>query len=301
MQQMAPCSFWAYIDAAREPAIVKVESTCSLYGVPVARLHGEWLAEPRGDKLELEYKVPRSSVETMRETPCTPFVLPQPWPPFAVVDAEVVVDTGPGVLLYGLPARRSTVVTLTERTLLEGRSVLQVVSVEERDVVDDVSAVVDGWLQVATVPPLEARAEGLRLPRACGHEMAEWGRCLWEHGWGIDEEKLLHGVPPHPWAKRCIGARLYAGSLAAAGLDPAEWIRRVGDEAEDPAPVRLRGRVVAVNAGAARVVLARSEGESTVYVERTLPQGLHVLELVWERVGLACRRCLRSLPGGEPS
>lgn len=298
---MPPCSFWAYIDAARDPAVVRVESTCSLYGVPVARLHGEWLAEPRGSKVRIEYTVPGSSVEAMRETPCTPFVLPQPWPPFAEVDAEVVVDTKPGVLLYGLPARRSTVVTLTERTLLEGRTILQVVSVGERHVIDEVSAVVDGWLQVATVPPLEARAEGLRLPRACGHGMHEWGHCLWEHGWGIDEEELLLGAPQHPWARRCIGARLYAGSLAAAGLDPAGWIRRVGDEAEGPAPVRLRGRVVAVDADAARVVLARGEGESTVYVERTLPRGLHVLERAWERVGLACRRCLRSLPGGEPS
>jgi hypothetical protein len=299
----SPCSYWAYIDAGSEAATVSIESTCPLYGEPVARVTGRWLIQPRGASLSLEYRVPSGSVVSAAETPCTPRLLPQPWPPYQVADATIVVDSEPGLELYGLPWRRSNVVTLTRRTLLEGQGIVQLVAVRGEEALDWQRASVRGWLSLATLPPLEAAEEELREPRRCAQRaaggLAAWGRCLWEHGRGCPS-KLLEETPRGAWSRACLYARLYAGALAEAGVEPLDWLLRVrGEDGEGAwAPARLLGSgMLEVLAPAVRAVLWRREGSSVVTREATFEKGVHVLK-GWERVGLACRRCLRGLDSG---
>ena len=292
-----PCSYWAYIDATAAPARVRLETTCSLYGPPVASLTGYWLLEPRGGKAGFEYTLAPEGLGRMAETPCTPLLLPQPWPPYTTADIELVVDTRPGLLIYGLPSRRSTVLTATQRTLLEGSgAVLQAVAVSENAAVGSEEAVVDGWLILATLPPLRSSLPDLEEARLCALArpgLEGWGRCLWTRGRGYSE-RLLADAPSHAWARACLYARLYAGSLAEAGLDPLYWARRVRAETGPWAPLSRRGRVLRVEAEKARGALARREGGDLVVRETSLHKGVYGLE-GWDAAGLACRSCLEPL------
>jgi hypothetical protein len=295
-----PCSYNAYIDASSTPAKIRIETTCSIYGEPVERLTGSWLLEPKGGHVKLEYSIPREQVEEAKETPCTPKLLPQPWPPYSPLDAEIVVDTRPGILLYGLPERRSTVLTLTQRTLLAGRTpLLQLVSVKEDDIVDDVVARVEGWLVLATLPPLASSLHDLEDARHCGSQhpgLEGWSRCIWEKGRGYTE-KLLLDAPRGPWCRVCLYTRLYAGSLAGAGVDPLYWARRVRGEAGPWSPLRLfPGGVLRVEAPRARIALSKLEDGSWVLREEVLGEGVHSVD-GWDAVGLACRFCLEPLRG----
>ncbi len=293
-----PCSYWAYIDASSGiAASVRIESTCSLYGPHVADLTGSWLAEPAGSKLVLEYSVPAATINSMKATPCTPAPLPQPWPPYGQVDAEVIVDSRPGLNLYGLPIRRSTVLTLTLRTVLEGRvNGLQLVAVDASDVGSGAEAYVDGWLVVATVPPLLSRLPDLEDARRCAARregLDGWGRCLWERGRGYSE-KLLASMPAGPWTRACLYTRFYAGSLVEAGVEPLSWLRRVRSEAGPWRPVELLGSVLAVYAPRARIALARMRDGVFELREESVKEGIRVIE-GWDAVGLACRSCLEPL------
>jgi len=294
-----PCSYWAYIDATVDPARVRVESTCSLYGGPPGAATA-WIREPRGGRLQLEYVIPQRDAESLAATPCTAVQLPQPWPPYAAVDAEIVFDARPGVLVYGLPVRRSTVITLTQRTLLEGRTNgVQAVTVDNNDVIDDAAAHVDGWLVLATLPPLVSRLHDLEDARRCAlsHEGLEgWGRCLWRRGRGYTR-RLLEDLPAEPWASICLNTRLYAGSLVEAGVNPLRWLLRVRGEAGPWSPLRLRGRLLRVAAPRARVALARIKDDTFTLHEESLGEGIYDLA-GWDAAGLVCRHCLEPLREG---
>ncbi|NOZ89496.1 MAG: hypothetical protein GXO15_06195 [Crenarchaeota archaeon] len=269
------CSYHAVVDATAEPVKVRVEATCTLKAAD-GSVH-----EPRGGVVRVEYTAPLS----LPVTPCRPGVLPVPWPPYTPVDALIVVDTEPGLDLYGLEYRKSTVISTTKRTLLEGGPYLQLAEAER--VVDEAAAVARGVAPGEAGYPLLTGLEWvdrlLRCEAEEGSGLRAWGRCLESleppRGW---EEVLL------PLSRSCP-QRGYAALAERSGVDP-HFI-----EAERP--VRLArgwdGLAVAYSDIDGAAILVWKRGGVTE--ERRLKKGFNTLGFGVEGYSLHCRLCRLSL------
>ena len=290
---MGLCSYRAYVDASESPARVRVEATCGLYGAAVESARGLWRVEPRGGVVELEYRSPWPRGPGVAASPCRPLLLPEPWPPFTPVDAEIVVDHAVGLDLHGLPERRTAVTPRVQRTVLAGHGYVVVALVERRDVLGAVEARVDALEALGAGAPLYSGVE--ELDRVLGCEAAEgmdrWAWCLERLGGPGLNELLGRVAAMQPgWERACLVARLYAALHARSGRGPLTGLLRVDSWVP---PVVVRGRVLEASEDA--VVGLRRRG---VEEWRRLGPGTVPLE-GYEEAALLCRDCWLRLPAPE--
>jgi len=287
------CSYRAYVDASKEPARVRVEATCGLYGAAVERLTGLWRVEPRGGVVRLEYRSPWPRGFGVAASPCRPLLLPEPWPPFTPVDAEIVVDHALGLDVHGLPERRTAATPSLQRTLLAGRGYVALAVVDRGDVIGAAEARVDALGALGAGAPLYSGMEELDRVLACEASggMDRWAWCLERLG-GPGLNSLLGGVASmRPgWERACLVARLYAALRARSGRDPLAGLLGVDSWA---LPVVVRGRVLSAVEDA--VVGLRRGG---VEEWRRLGPGTVPLE-GYEEAALLCRDCWLRLPASE--
>ena len=290
---MGLCSYHAYVDASEGPARVRVEATCGLYGAAVEAVTGAWRVEPRGGVVRLEYHSPWPRGFGVASSPCRPLLLPEPWPPFTPVDAEIVVDHPVGLDLHGLPERRTAVTPGTQRTLLGGRGYVALAVVERGDVLGAVEARVDALEALGAGAPLYSGIGELDRVLECeaARGMDRWAWCLERLG-GPGLNGLLWRVAALPpgWERACLVARLYAALRARSGRDPLTGLLRVDSWV---LPVVVRGRVLMASEDA--VVGLRRGG---VEEWRRLGPGTVPLE-GYEEAALLCRDCWLRLPAPE--
>jgi hypothetical protein len=227
---MGSCSVWIYIDATSMPVKIRYESTCEKH----YKCDGKscTMVDTSSHTFHDEIKV-GSLDDVLPLTPSNPSIW-QPFPPFKPVDANVVVDSDPRVEVYGLPYRKSTVITLIKRSILEGYSQLQLIRLSNNDVVlSESEALVDGWLGFELNYPLlpKPSSEELNINMVChmAGNIEAWGSCLYEYY--TFTEHLQHYINriAQTFSRRRYGAdlvamltRLYAGLAVASGFKPLE-------------------------------------------------------------------------------
>ncbi|KSW12256.1 hypothetical protein CF15_05765 [Pyrodictium occultum] len=304
------CSVNVYVDATGPAPIASYEATCSiLYVCGEVRVEpaesaevevlgdtGCFVARNRGGRMSLRLEY-RSLPETIPSRPA----LPQPYPPFSVVDAFVVVDSRPGLELYGLPFRRSAVVTLTQRTLLEGRSPLQLVVVDEA--LDELHGLSTRLGPLETLYPVlsgDEQVDGIKLCEAArGYGLQVWGECVNKLG-GVRVSpylQLLRSTRARRPVFEAVAARLYAGTAVNSLLDPAELARKLYDMGLDtPVWARRSGGGLRLEGIEGIRVWLRSLVDGVEKIEGLrMGRGPAVLSGEYSEIALACRQCWEPL------
>ena len=280
------CSYWLYIDATTEPPRIRVEATCPLSW-------GGRVIEPRGSNTVFE-----TSIEHLpaAATPCRR-TLPTPWPPYTAADAMIVVDSNPHVDLYGLPERKSTVISTVKRTLLEGRSYIQLIDASIGQVVGEETLMVPPdklyWFETST--PIVSGAPHLDQVKICeqlhGGTIEAWAACLDQARLGkLHVIEMLEAASHDPGC----GQRVYAAAALRAGVTPAGISSPVSLTARPAAggvEVRLSG-VEQVT-----LLLSREEKDGRLVAETTVKQGVNLIEDSWSSYSVVCRECWLPLPG----
>ena len=275
------CSVNAYVDATASPLRVEVEATC-----PLVSQAGD-LLEPRGSVLRLSYTLPGGLRSWLPSTPCRPSLLPAPRERYTVVDASIVIDSRPGIDIYGLPERRHAVIAYTARTLLEGRGYLQLA--EAAEPLSEAAAVPLGVAPGETGYPLlhphplvgEAQLCEARL----GPGLRAWGECS-------NQPSMA------PWLRRLASrgchCRAYAAAAARSSLDPAVLV-----DTGEPILLRRQGEGVIVHARIGGLVLelrrTRAGGEWESVALRLRP-GVSKIPGAWEEAALLCNGCWERIP-----
>ena len=299
---MRPCNVWIYIDATGPTVRVEYESTCDcLYrcgadGCSMVSVSSKFTTSLKFSNLE----------SLLPLTPSNP-TLWQPFPPYRSADVSVVVDSDPKSEIYGLPARKSVVVTLTKRTVLEGVSPLQLVSIGGADeVLGESEALVSGWLGFEVSYPLLPKVEGDVFEESivwhCHHagEISLWGKCLYEH-YTLSRHvreylARLRKVASH----RKYGAdvvamlmRLYAGIAVASGFAPLELAEIMASHDLFTPIVISDDEIKAVHPRLRVGVKCSSEGVEFIAEADKLHRLLR--EYKCNSVALICRRCWQKI------
>lgn len=280
------CSYWLYIDAARHPPRLRVESTCPL----------AWagkVAEPRGSRIELETAIQSLPAAV---TPCKR-LLPVPWPPYTTADAAIVVDSTPHTDFYGLPMRRSTVISTVKRTVLEGRGYIQLIDSALGQVVDEETLLVppDRLYWFETSIPIVSGIPHLDQVKICeqlhGSTIEAWATCLEQAR--LTRQHVIEMLTAASRDPGC-GQRVYAAAALRAGVKPTSISSPVSLAAKAAArgvEVRLSG-VEQVT-----LLLSKEEKDKRLVVETTVKQGTNIVEGSWSSYSVVCRECWLPLPG----
>ena len=280
------CSYWLYIDATRQPPRLRVESTCPL-------TWADKVTEPRGSKIVLEHVIHELPVAV---TPCRR-LLPVPWPPYTTVDAVVVVDSTPRTDFYGLPMRRSTVVSTVKRTVLEGRGYIQLVDSALGQVIDEETLLVPPgrlhWFETAI--PVINGIPSLDHVKICeqlhGGTIESWAACL-DHA-GLPSQYVEEMLSVASGDAGC-GQRVYAAAALRAGTSPEEIVKPVSlalEAAAKSVRVRLTG------AKRMALLLARSGERGRTMVEAVIGEGENIVEGMWDSYSVVCRDCWLPISG----
>ena len=313
------CSVNIYIDAEASQARVAYETTCeAVYtcsngievvdgNVELHKVGSCMVARSKGGRLMLSLKHNDSLRDLLNSTPVRAS-LPQPYPPYTVVDASIIIDSKPGLDVYGLPLRRTGVITLTQRTLLEGRSILQIALPD--DIIDEVTAVVRQLDPIETSYPLLSGIESVNEVKYCeankGYGLTAWGECINRLG-GIEAGKrltILRSLLSKSIAFEAFASRLYAGTAVNSAMEPLSLASMLLEKRQ-LAPIivdkhdgvleleGLSGTVVWFRrheaAGVERIVGVRIEDESLILSEE------------YEEIAVVCRSCWEPISRFEKS
>ncbi len=266
---------------------------CSEEGCTVRRVSSIFKSE---EKLENPH-------ELFPLTPSTA-TLWQPYPPYSSIDLEVVIDSDPKLEVYGLPVRRSNVIAMTKRTVLEGRSPLQLVTVKGEDVVDEVSALVSGWLGFEVSAPLAPRdllGEPTMLSCHLYSEPEKWGECMFYNYRPVESLKEYAKRVEESVKRRSYGfdrvamlTRLYAGLAVISGLKPLELAEALlAHGLSGPRIVKSDGRYEVVPRNV-KVGLYCEGGDVEVWVPASRINDV-LGRYTCRFVSFICRRCLQNI------
>lgn len=306
------CSVSIYVDATGSTANVLYETTCEMVymcssaevevvggSAETTRENGCVVAQSRGGKttLRLRYGDPYAALTS---TPTRP-ALPQPYPPYAVVDAGIVVDTKPGVDVYGLPFRKTGVVTLTQRTLLEGRSILQLAIADT--VIDEAVAIVKqlGWLEASY--PLLSGVEAVDELKYCealrGYGLRAWGECVNKLGGIAASEHLaaLSRALGNKLVFEALASRLYAGTGLNSAIDPLSLAKRLYERRQvAPVTASMQGKHVVIEGLSGVTLWLRGSLDGVERIEGVkLGSEPIAVDYVYREVAIVCRGCWEPL------
>ncbi|HIQ24041.1 MAG TPA: hypothetical protein EYH50_03235 [Pyrodictium delaneyi] len=307
------CSTSIYVDATGSAINVLYETTCEMLymccsaevevvggSAKTSRENGCIVAQSRSGKMTLRLRYDSDFYAVLTSTPARP-VLPQPYPPYAVINASIVVDTKPGIDVYGLPFRKTGVVTLTQRTLLEGRSVLQLAIADT--VVDESVAIVKqlDWLEASY--PLLSGIEAVDELKYCealrGYGLRAWGECVNRLGGIVAGEHLaaLNKALENKIVFEALASRLYAGTGLNSAIDPLSLAKRLYERKQiAPVMVSKQGKHVVIEGLSGVTLWLRSRLNRVERIEGVkLGNEPIVVDEVYREVAIVCRWCWEPL------
>ncbi len=302
-----------------EAALGSLLTCCRLDGVHGGRAEqrGECaIIEPSSELIRAELRCQLAGGAL--HGPPASYALPLPASdPYVAFDASIVVDSEPSVVVLGLEDRRSTVVTATARTVMEGTQPVQVLVARGKLNLEPPVVAAYTWpahrqgVELGVVEVTEA-AELVEAAAVCervrGYGLYAWGSCLGEVAERLRLRSVLMSLAESPVPAGAPGpsaaaymARSWASIAYMSKVDPMALA-----SAARSAGVASSRSLVAFRRGPAGgleletplppelplVVLLRAEG---LVASVTVRGRASVPDMGWHSYSLECRSCWRPL------